>query len=376
MASPPRKRSNTPSVVEAVNPSFDDLPSSLLEVIMSRLVLKDNIRASASCKTWREAAISVRVVEEHPWLFCFPKRGTSFELRDPLHSKSYTLNLPELADSTLCYSRDGWLLMRRSVSKDMFFFNPFSQELVTLPKFEESLLVVAFSCPPTSDHCVVGLVSALSFDVEAQERRITISTWHPGATEWITQESAFHSRFPGYYTKNSKLFYLNKIFYFFHFFSHGGGNLYSFHTSSRTWCFHYAYVFSEHQFNYYQEASFLAEKNGELFLMLTSGNEKPLIYKLVSLHWVKMSITELDGLTFFVSYYNSEVRLNLPWMRNNVYFSRFGYNRKRCVSYSFDESMYSPSKEWHNWLQLCPPQSIWIVPPKNVLDYLSQLHGN
>ncbi|KAF3565151.1 hypothetical protein DY000_02011912 [Brassica cretica] len=67
--------------------------------------------------------------------FCFPKRGTSFELLDPLPWKSYTLNLPELADSTLCYSRDGWLLMRRSVSIDMFFFNPFSRELVSLPKF-------------------------------------------------------------------------------------------------------------------------------------------------------------------------------------------------------------------------------------------------
>ena len=178
-----------------MNPSFDNLPSSLLEVIMSRLVLKDNIRASASCKTWREAAVSVRVVEKHPWLFCFPKRGTSFELLDPLHWKTYTFNLPELADSTLCYSRDGWLLMRRSVSKDMFFFNPFSRERVSLPKFEQSFLVIAFSCPPTSDHCVVGLVSSLRFYVENQERRITISTCHPGATEWITQESVFHSVF-------------------------------------------------------------------------------------------------------------------------------------------------------------------------------------
>ncbi|CAN7090233.1 hypothetical protein BRARA_I00983 [Brassica rapa] len=365
----PRKRSKTQSEV-AVNPSFDNLPSSLLEVIMSRLVLKDNIRASASCKTWREAAVSVRVVEKHPWLFCFPKRGTSFELLDPLHWKTYTLNLPELADSTLCYSRDGWLLMRRSVSKDMFFFNPFSRERVSLPKFEQSFLVIAFSCPPTSDHCVVGLVSSLRFYVENQERRITISTCHPGATEWITQESVFHSVFLWHDKHHSKLFFLHNRFYFFHCFNQGGGSLHSFHTSSRTWDSHYAYVSSEHQLSYYQKASFLAEKNGELFLMLTSGNEKPLIYKLVSSNWVKMSLTELDGLTFFVSFYNSELRNNLPWMRNNVYFSRFGYNRKSCVSYSLDESTYSPCKEWHSWQQLCPPQSIWIVPPENVLDYL------
>uniref|UniRef100_A0A0D3E2Z1 DUF295 domain-containing protein n=2 Tax=Brassica TaxID=3705 RepID=A0A0D3E2Z1_BRAOL len=205
----------------------------------------------------------------------------------------------------------------------------------------------------------------------AENCRITISTCHPGATEWITQESEFYSGFLWYDMQHCKLFYLHNRFYFFHCFNQGGGSLHSFHTSSRTWDFHFAYVSSEHQLNYYQKASFLAEKNGELFLMLTSGNEKPLIYKLVSFNWVKISLAELDGFTFFVSFYNSELRNNLPWMRNNIYFSRFGYNRKSCVSYSLDESMYSPCKEWHSWLQLCPRQSIWIVPPENVLDYES-----
>lgn len=35
---------------EAANPSFADLPLCLLEVIISQLDLKDNIRASAACK--------------------------------------------------------------------------------------------------------------------------------------------------------------------------------------------------------------------------------------------------------------------------------------------------------------------------------------
>ncbi|KAF3575591.1 hypothetical protein DY000_02033379 [Brassica cretica] len=36
-----------------------------------------------------------------------------------------------------------------------------------------------------------------------------------------------------------------------------------------------------------------------------------------------MTLTELDGLTFFVGFYNPQLRINLPWMRNNVYFSRY-----------------------------------------------------
>lgn len=152
--------------------------------------------------------------------------------------------------------------------------------------------------------------------------------------------------------------------------------LYYFHPSSRTWNFHYAYtlvcpyIYHKQQCGFVEKAVFLAEKEGELFLMFTSGNEKPMVYKLEFFEWKEMSITELDGLTIFISFYNSELRTDLPWMRNNVYFSRFGYNRKYCVSYSFDEGKYKPCKVWQNWLQHCPPYSLCIDPPKNVLDDL------
>ncbi|AEE83122.1 F-box-like domain superfamily [Arabidopsis suecica] len=130
-----------------MNPSFADLPSSLIEVIMSHLALKNNIRASAACKSWYEVGVSVRVVEKHPWLICFPKRGNLFEFRDPLHWKLYTLGLPELAESTVCYSRFGWLLMRKATSKDVFFFNPFSRDIISLPKCELAFEHITFYCP-------------------------------------------------------------------------------------------------------------------------------------------------------------------------------------------------------------------------------------
>ncbi|CAN6846347.1 unnamed protein product, partial [Brassica oleracea] len=83
--------------------------------------LGNNICASAVCKSWCEAALSVRVEEKHPWLMCFENRCSLFELRDPVRSKLYTLHLPELAESAVCYTKDGWLLMYTSSSKDMFF---------------------------------------------------------------------------------------------------------------------------------------------------------------------------------------------------------------------------------------------------------------
>ncbi|KAL1214113.1 F-box protein [Cardamine amara subsp. amara] len=55
---------------EEDKPSFADLTLCLLEVIISQLVLKDNILGSAVCKTWREAGLYVRKVDKPPWLMC------------------------------------------------------------------------------------------------------------------------------------------------------------------------------------------------------------------------------------------------------------------------------------------------------------------
>ncbi|CAA7018296.1 unnamed protein product [Microthlaspi erraticum] len=316
-----------------VNLSIADLPSSLLEVIMSLLVFKDNIRASVACKSWLEAALSVRVVEKHPWLLCFQTYDSNlFELRDPLQWKPYTLELPEIADSTVRYSRDGWLLMQRYSSEDeMFFFNPFTRELITLPKFELAFRQISFSFAPTSDSCVVV---ALSFSND----HVTISSCHPGAAEWISND------FPTKDQMFTNLVYLNERFYCINCYNRTGDGLYSFHPSSRTWNCHatqYSYLDPlDHRTLrgcekfWYQSVVCLAEKEGELFLMTTSHiGRKPLVYKLVSLRWEEMSTeTELDGLTIFASSYNSEGRKSPPSMRNNVYFSRFGYNRKHCLS--------------------------------------------
>ncbi|XP_023637011.1 uncharacterized protein LOC111830100 [Capsella rubella] len=46
------------------NTSFSDLPSELLEIIMSHLDLEDNIRVSAACKSLFEFVVYARVVEK------------------------------------------------------------------------------------------------------------------------------------------------------------------------------------------------------------------------------------------------------------------------------------------------------------------------
>ncbi|EOA19318.1 hypothetical protein CARUB_v10003152mg [Capsella rubella] len=326
------------------DPSFAELPTDVLGLIMSSLVLKDNIRASAVCKSWCGAAVSVRVVEKYPLLMYFPKRGNLFELRDPLQQKTYTLDLPELARSTVCYAKDGWPLMLKQgwrLFMRLFFFNPFTREMVTLPNIYEAFDKVAFSCPPTSDKCVLVALNFLHGHVK-------VSTCHPGATEWTTES------FPSFlrlFRNQSNLVYREDRFYTFN----AKGTLYSFHPSSRTWNHRCAdrlvcpYIYDREKYGWNEKSVALIEKKGELC------------------H--EISRTHLDGMTIFVSYYNAELRTNLlhAWMRNNVYFSRYNKNRQRCVTYSYDERSYNPSNEWQRWRELCPQKTIWIdQPPENV----------
>lgn len=354
---------------EAEKPSFADLPLCLLEVIISQLVLKDNILASAFCKTWREAAVYVRLVDKPPWLMYLPKRGNLFELYDPLKQKMYTLNLPELAKSTVCYSRDGWLLKRKTASKEMFFFNPFTRKLINLPKLELTYDAIAFSCAPTSGTCVL-----LAFKHVEDEGIITTSTCYPEATEWITEDLHFYLGYGSNRLKHSNVVYAKRRFYCLD----GKGSLYYFEPSTRKWSYDTTilpgcpYISYRYRYEYERKKKriFLAVRKGEFFKMFTCGGEKPIVYKLDSVSWEEVNSSTLDGLTIFVSLYSSETRMNLPWMRNSVYFPRLRFSSKRCVSYSFDEGRYYPRKQWQEQEDLCPVENLWIRPPKKALNYV------
>ncbi|KAL1207565.1 F-box protein [Cardamine amara subsp. amara] len=196
---------------------------------------------------------------------CFPNRGNLYEFRNPFQWKLYTMNLPELANSTVCYAREGWLLVHRSSSKEIFFFNP-----LYFPR----------------------------------EDIVIISTCHPGATEWITGNFLTGSK------PDNDLVYVNNRFYCF---NTRGGTLYSFLPSPRIWHRHTVECPYPQPYLVNKTVS-LAEKKGELFL-ITCSNEKTMVYKLVSLQWKEMRSPAIDGLTIFVSSCNSELRTLFAWIQ-------------------------------------------------------------
>lgn len=142
----------------------------------------------------------------------------------------YALNLPELAKSTVCYSRDGWLLMHKTASDEMFFFNPFTRKLINLPKCELSYDAIAFSCAPTSGTCVLLAFKHGAYGIT------TTSTCHPGATKWITEDLHFNLKSSRY--KHSNVVYARRRFCCLD----GNGFLYYFEPSTRKWGYEIATI--------------------------------------------------------------------------------------------------------------------------------------
>jgi hypothetical protein len=84
-------------------------------------------------------------------------------------------------------------------------FNPFTRELIKLPRFESTFYNAAFSCAPTSAECVILNVKHISSTV------VAISTCYPGANEWKTVNYQYRSVFV--VSIWDKLVFANELFY-------------------------------------------------------------------------------------------------------------------------------------------------------------------
>lgn len=342
--------------------SWSDLPAELLELILSHLNLRENVRISAVCKRWYSIAVSVRLVNQPPWIMYFPKFGDLHEFYNPLTRKTYCIELPELCGSRVCYTKGGWLLLCRPRTHRLFFFNPFSRESIKLPRFEISTQIFAFSSDPTSPNCIIFTVKHVSPTI------VAISTCHPGATEWTTAN--YQNRLPFVSSIWNKLVFSNGQFYCLSL----TGWIGVFDPKGLTWnvlvvppprC-------PENFFTKnWWKGKFLVEHNREILVMYTCYSAYPIIFKLDQENMVWEEVTTLDGITLFASFLSSHSRTDLPGtMRNSVYFSKVRFYGKRCISYSLKDCRYYPRKQFHDWGEQDPFESIWIDPPQDLSVFL------
>ncbi|BFG38611.1 F-box/kelch-repeat protein [Prunus yedoensis var. nudiflora] len=337
--------------------TWSDLPTELLELIVSRLALKDNIRVSVVCKRWHSAAISVRVVNQSPLLMYFPKFGDLYEFYDPSQRKIYSLELPELTGSRICYTKDGWLLLYRPRSHRVFFFNPFTRKMIKVPRFELTYQIVAFSCAPTSASCILFTVKHISPTI------VAISTCRPGEREWTTVN--VQNRLPFVSSIWNKLVFCNGLFYCLSL----TGWLGVFNPQERTWSV-LAVPPPKCPENFFAKnwwkGKFMAEHNRDILVIYTCSSENPIIFKLDQTRMVWEEMKTLDGVTLFASFLSSHSRTDLPGiMRNSVYFSKVRFYGRCCISYSLDDCRYHPRKQCHDWGEQDPFKNIWIEAPQD-----------
>ncbi|KAG5378104.1 hypothetical protein IGI04_025946 [Brassica rapa subsp. trilocularis] len=328
-----------------------NIPSELLQEILSRLSLRSNIQASAVCKTWCEAAVSVRKLQPRPWLF-YQLRGLengNYILLDPSRSQAYEFSFPALKGSVLSYSKDGWLLVKKThaLSYLVFLFNPFTGKRIFLPKVSlTSGYCLAFSAAPTSSSCLV-----ISCNYTSIPSYIMINTWRPGETAWTTHR--FKNQLPGGGLNDCVV--SNGMFYCLS----TCGYLGVFDPPRATWnilparpCLAFPQVDITRRM-------LMTEHEGDIFVMFTSRDKNPSVFKLnlKRMAWEKKG--ELGGLTVFASQPSSLTRASFSVKeRNRLYPSRNGHLGV-YFSLGGDENISS-----------CPPSSnyfsnriAWVFPP-------------
>lgn len=341
-----------------------DLPVELLELIFSRLIVADNIRASVVCKRWNSVASSVRPVNQSPWLMYFPKKDNRYDFYDPVQRKTYSLEFPVLDRCRVVYTKDGWLLVCRKWWPDgrpYFFFNPFTSELIKLPRFNGAN-IAAFSCAPTSTECVIFTVTNVSSTI------VAISTCCPGANKWTTVHLPNHSHFSC--CIRTKTVFSNGLFYCLSY----EGFLGVFDPVECTWTvLEVPPPRSLKSFIARQgrKGKFMTEHGGNIFVIHMLCPEGPIISKLDQTLMEWKEVRTLDGVTVFASSLSSPSRTYITEiMRNSVYFSKVRIYGKRCISFSLDEHRYYPNRQCHDWIEPEAFENVWIEPPKEFAGWM------
>ncbi|KAG9144713.1 hypothetical protein Leryth_021656 [Lithospermum erythrorhizon] len=301
-----------------------NMPMELLELIISRLTLEENLRASVVCKRWLKAAISVRVADKPPWLMLASTCDDDLiEFYDPRTRKSYWLDLPELRGCRACHTRDGWLLLYSFQTQSISLLSPYTRELIKLPTLELASQVVAFSAAPTTTSCIVLTIKNISRGL------VAISTWRPGGSEWTTVN--FQNRLPFVSSTWNKLVCCNGLFYFLSL----TGWLGVYNPEEQSWVIRTVpppecrdFIFAKN----WWKGRFMAEHHGDLYIMYTAPSVNPVIYKLDQINEVWEEMKSLGGLTIFG---NTILGSSLMIGVNRIPLNAFGSNHLKTFQSLF-----------------------------------------
>ncbi|XP_024164534.1 F-box/kelch-repeat protein At3g18720-like [Rosa chinensis] len=156
---------------------WSDLPPELLSLIAERAGLFALQSFHRVCKAWNSASSAVlpQILEtelnQGPWFLLYDDKSPKCKVLTG-SGKKLIMSRPELDRTTCLATYQGWLLLFQQGCGSMFFFHLFSRRRIDLPQFPDSELtdhVAAVSCSPTSQDCMVCVISR-SNDAELEAK--------------------------------------------------------------------------------------------------------------------------------------------------------------------------------------------------------------
>ncbi|XP_059436159.1 F-box protein At4g00893-like [Corylus avellana] len=174
------------------NRNWSDLPLELLATIAESLGIIELLSFRSVCKDWSSASATASAQIEsskEAWFLVYGESPTCECLLVSNSGEKHSIHIPDLiGSSTTCLaSTHGWLLLFQN-GGSIFFFCPFSRAKIHLPKLPFSEItdhVATFSSPPTSENCVVAVISRSS---ESEE--LEVNMLQRGADAWTNHKTS------------------------------------------------------------------------------------------------------------------------------------------------------------------------------------------
>ncbi|KAF9599922.1 hypothetical protein IFM89_001868 [Coptis chinensis] len=187
-----RRRKQTPGWHRRVKRKGEDdsdgvrdwstLPLALLEEILERVPVLDQLCFGWVCKWWRHCFVHSRQLDNKygvPWLmFCANSDTNTRGCFSVLENRVWELDMPEVRGYYLWGSLHDWLITAQTRSDYLwiYLFNPFTRVGINLPPVDIIYYKAVLSSSPTDEDCVVMLLPI---------RGLCLSFWIMGSQEWI-----------------------------------------------------------------------------------------------------------------------------------------------------------------------------------------------
>ncbi|XP_050220969.1 uncharacterized protein LOC126671254 [Mercurialis annua] len=317
--------------------TWSALPSELLSLISSTLSGSDTLNFNFVCKSWQSVSVltpsstqlimpSKTLSEIHQFpllLFLGRDDGPLCNFYHALNNTIYTLNVPEIGNARVRFSKNGWLLMSRGDFK-MLFFNPLTKERIDLPNLRANYKFhgISFSATPTSPDCVVlGVYNG------HDGNELCISLICHGETVWTRLELKKYCKFI--------ISHCNPVFYDGLFYCFGRNGMLGTFDPRKDDETGWTLLRWPEKPCVSSESNYLIECNGDLFSVFEGPSGKYIkVFKLdkKSMSWLNVDSLG-DETVLFVSRTTSfSAECKVPRIGNKVFFPRFrdGY----CVFYS------------------------------------------